>query len=381
MTPSQILDPRRPAYLPQLDGLRGYGMLIVLLAHLPRPSDSIPAALIWQAEHLFKLGDIALDSFFIMSGFLITRLLLAERLRSGRISLRQFYLRRVLRIFPVYYLTVLVVLLVWPTTLGRSASLLFYAYNIYLPFHPSAYPLEQSWSLAVEEQFYLLWPLLVIFLPPRWLGRTTLVILPLSAIAAALTFAAVMPSSLAAELIYTMLPTRMLPLALGCFLAVFEQRGRHVSLRAAGLVSALGACVLLGATMGRSAGIVPPGGFYWAMLLPGLTMLALGFVATLISPVAPNWMIAPFRAAVPRFLGQISYAVYLVHIPLLFTFGLNDAALSGGPAPVRWSLLVAALSFAIACASWLLIERPLGRLKSKLGRRAREAAASSIAVA
>ena len=373
------IDPRRPAYLPQLDGLRGYGMLLVLLAHLPRPSDSVPAALVWQAEHLLKLGDIALDAFFLMSGFLITRLLLAERLRTGRISLRQFYWRRSLRIFPIYYLTILVVTLVWPTTLDRTASLVFYAYNIYLPFHPTPYPLEQCWSLAVEEQFYLLWPLLLIVLPPRWLGRTTLVILPLAAVAAAVTFAAVAPPALGAELIYTMLPTRMLPLALGCYLAVLEQSGRRIGLRAATAASIGGTGLLLTAVAGRAAGIVPAGGWFWAMILPSISLLSLGFVTALINPATPSWVIAPFHWQAARFLGRISYAMYLVHIPLLFAFGVNDAALGGAPAPTAMSALVVALSLAIAYASQLLIEQPLARLRSRLGRRAKDAVPASTA--
>lgn len=362
-----VASPRtvHPAYLPQLDGLRGYSMLLVLLAHLPRPSDFPPAALIWRLEHGLKLADIALDGFFMMSGFLITRLLLAERRRTGRIDLKQFYFRRALRIFPIYYLAAAIVLLLWPADLGRGAALLTYTYNAYLPFHPQPYPLEQTWSLAVEEQFYLLWPLLLIALPARWLGRVTLLALPALAIASAVGGALVLPSALAAELTYTMLPTRMLPLALGCFLAVIEGEGHHLGRRTAATAAACGTGLLLLAIGGRAAGLVPAGGWVWAVILPGLSLISLGLITTLIDPATPARLLAPLRWRPARFLGRISYAMYLVHIPLLFAFGINAAALHDGPAPWRWSALVVLLSLLIATASFFLIERPLARLRHR----------------
>lgn len=354
-----------PPYLPQLDGLRGYSMLLVLLAHLPRPSDLPPAALVWQIEHGLKLADIALDGFFMMSGFLITRLLLAERRRTGRIGLRQFYFRRALRIFPIYYIAAVVVLMLWPADLGRAAALLTYTYNAYLPFHPQPYPLEQTWSLAVEEQFYLLWPLLLIALPTRWLGRVTLLAIPALAVASAVGVALVLPPALAAELSYTMLPTRMLPLALGCFLAVIEQEGRHLGRRTAAVAAACGASLLLLAIGGRAAGLVPTGGWVWAVILPGLSLVSLGLITTLIDPATPARLLAPFCWRPARFLGRISYAMYLVHIPLLFALGINAAALHDGPAPLRWSALVVLLSILIATASFFLIERPLAQLRHR----------------
>ena len=358
----------RPAYIPQLDGLRGWGMLLVILAHLPRPSDSLPLSLVWQAEHATKLADIALDAFFVMSGFLITRLLLAERRTTGRIDLPAFYYRRSLRIFPIYYLAILVVTLCWPTTLDRTAALVTYTYNLYLPFHPVPYPLEQSWSLAVEEQFYLLWPMLLILLPPRWLGRTTLVLIPAAALLAAITLAATAPPAIAAGLTYMSLPTRMLPIALGCFLAVMEEQGRTVSLRQAAASATIGAVILGAAVFGRAHGLLPPGGWYWTLILPGVTLMSFGAIVTLLSPATPRWLVFAFKLAPARFLGRISYAAYLIHVPLLFALGINDAALDGGPAPWRRSALVVVLTIALAAGSLFLIERPLSRLRSRNAR-------------
>ena len=357
----------RPAYLPHLDGLRGWGMLLIISAHLPRPSDSTILSLLWQFEHVTKLAAVGLDTFFVLSGFLITRLILAERRRTGRISLREFYIRRSLRIFPIYTIAVIVVTIGWPTTLDRTASLLTYTYNMYLPLHPTPYPLEQSWSLAVEEQFYLLWPLLVILIPVRWLGRTTLLVIPGLAIAASLIYAASLPPTLSGALIYMSLPTRMLPIALGCYLAVVEQEGRALSLGQAALIAGAGAVLVTAASLGRATGWVPAGGWYWTLASPGVTLITFSFIVTLISPVAPRWWIAVFDFDAIRYLGSISYAGYLIHVPVLFALGVNDAALDGGSASWHYSALVLILTLALATASWFLVERPLGRLKSRLG--------------
>jgi peptidoglycan/LPS O-acetylase OafA/YrhL len=216
----------------------------------------------------------------------------------------------------------------------------------------------------------MLWPLLLIRLPARWLGRTTIIVLPAIAIATTIAFALFLRPRLAAELDYTLLPTRILPLALGCFLAVIEARGRHLGLRTAAAASVAGACLLLAAVTGRAAAIIPASGWFWAIILPSISLISFGFVTALISPATPAWLLAPFRWSTARFMGRISYAMYLVHIPLLFALGINAAALDEGPAPLRGSALVVLLSFLIATTSLYLIERPLSRLKDRIGNRA-----------
>ncbi|MGI4793900.1 MAG: hypothetical protein ACRYF2_24540 [Janthinobacterium lividum] len=101
------------------------------------------------------------------------------------------------------------------------------------------------------------------------------------------------------------------------------------------------------------------------MILPGLSLISLGLITTLIDPATPARLLAPLRWGPARFLGRISYAMYLVHIPLLFALGINAAALHDGPAPLRWSALVVLLSLLIATASFFLIERPLARLRHR----------------
>ncbi len=156
-----------PEYLPQLDGLRTFAVLAVAYAHW------IPA----NYHFNLPLGLAAVEMFFVLSGFLITGILLRCReslahKEGTRLSVvNNFYLRRFLRIFPLYYLVLIIIFIlnvpsareaiVWTTT--YLSNFYFYAQGKFSPF------IGHLWSLAVEEQFYLVWPWLIIFLPNRWL--------------------------------------------------------------------------------------------------------------------------------------------------------------------------------------------------------------------
>src|SRR5262249_39709282 len=134
-------------HIPKLDGLRAISALLVMLYHFGLP---IPAGL-------------GVTCFFVISGFLITRLLLDGHERTRRVSLKDFYIRRSFRIFPAFYvywagITVWLVYrrhVIW----GQAVSSFFYVCNYYQGLHhyPST-PYSRTWSLGVEEQFYLLWP-------------------------------------------------------------------------------------------------------------------------------------------------------------------------------------------------------------------------------
>jgi peptidoglycan/LPS O-acetylase OafA/YrhL len=153
--------------IPYLDGLRGYSILCVVILHLFSPLTHLPAWLL-PARLLFGNGQLGVNIFFAISGFLITSLLLREREQTGDISLRAFYQRRVARILPAAYLYVLVVGLL--TALGYlqigwgdlvAAGLFTWNYGSLLHLFsglPQLDVLNHFWSLSLEEQFYLLWP-------------------------------------------------------------------------------------------------------------------------------------------------------------------------------------------------------------------------------
>lgn len=160
------------AFRPDIEGLRGIAVLLVVLFHCGLSG--------------FSGGFIGVDVFFVLSGFLITRLLVSEVQKTSTLSLLEFYARRVRRLLPAFALTLVATLLVgailmtplelnWTGSAGRAAAL--YGSNIFFDKNAGDYfsrdvqsnPLLHTWSLAVEEQFYLFWPLLIL-LTFRWWG-------------------------------------------------------------------------------------------------------------------------------------------------------------------------------------------------------------------
>ncbi len=145
----------QPARIPSLDGIRALAIFCVLLAHLSH-SPGFP----FQAWFLSDYGDFGVRVFFVISGYLITRLLLEEREESGTINLFNFYARRTVRIFPAAYVFMAFALIIYWNTLSRInvVTALTYTQN----FSPKPqWVLGHLWSLSVEEQFYVLWPFLL----------------------------------------------------------------------------------------------------------------------------------------------------------------------------------------------------------------------------
>jgi peptidoglycan/LPS O-acetylase OafA/YrhL len=144
--------------IPSLDGLRAFSICLVLIAHV-----SLQDAVLRQyVEHV---GNYGVRIFFVISGFLITGLLLKERRNTGRISLKNFYLRRTLRIFPAFYVYVLTVLMLsWAGIVVLMPGDLLHTFTYTMNYHMDrSWWLNHVWSLSVEEQFYVLWPTVLVF--------------------------------------------------------------------------------------------------------------------------------------------------------------------------------------------------------------------------
>ncbi len=146
--------------IPSLDGMRAVSIVLVLFSHL-LGTRGFPVT----ATPLLDLGDLGVRIFFVLSGFLITGLLLKEWDRTAKIDLRAFYIRRTLRIFPAFYVYLAVLALAGPISLRDGDLLRAATYTInYSTTHD--WLVGHAWSLAVEEQFYLTWPLLLLWLTP-----------------------------------------------------------------------------------------------------------------------------------------------------------------------------------------------------------------------
>jgi peptidoglycan/LPS O-acetylase OafA/YrhL len=171
-------------YFPNLDGLRFLAFFSVFLFHsFYTPDPRIAASSVYQVPYrLTRDGDLGVNFFFVLSGFLITYLLLGEKKLTGRVAIGAFYMRRILRIWPLYFVVVFIGFVVFPwvkTHLGQTALyetaqpwyFFLFLVNFNNLYHGCQTPtLTLLWSVSVEEQFYLVWPLLVAAVPTRRLG-------------------------------------------------------------------------------------------------------------------------------------------------------------------------------------------------------------------
>jgi peptidoglycan/LPS O-acetylase OafA/YrhL len=333
-------------YRPDIDGLRAIAVLAVLVYH------AFPSAL--------PGGFVGVDVFFVISGYLISRHIL-EELATSSFSIRGFYVRRVRRIFPALILVLSACLgfgwlMLTPgeyERLGRHefAGALFLA-NI-LSWREAGYfdtaadtkPLLHLWSLGIEEQFYIVWPLLLALLwrVRRWLGWSMAGLIGLSL---ALSLYTVRHDPVAD--FYSPL-TRFWELAIGAVLAwlAHQQRAQALMAPQATRLSWLGLALLVVALLFIDSSDAFPGA--WALLPTlGAALLIQAGPAAL-----PNQILLVWRPMV--WIGLISYPLYLWHWPLL-----TYARILAGETPaihVRWMLLV--LSFLLAWLTWRYVERPL----------------------
>jgi peptidoglycan/LPS O-acetylase OafA/YrhL len=366
--------------IPELDGLRGLAILLVLLCHYVGGAASRPLGF-WAHRFLagFSAGWSGVDLFFVLSGFLIGGILLDSR-NSPR-YFRTFYLRRVHRILPIYYLwTVLFVIVVlallafspgWLQVSSRDLLQvpiqLFFLRNIFAGSMP---PLTLAWfvvtwSLAVEEQFYLVAPPLI-----RFLSRRSLITVLVGAISLAPLLRYLLirywqwpPGGLA--LAFFLMPPRSDALAWGILLAVAWRRPEfHNFLRQhprlcqiAFLTFLIGAATLLpwlNRPMGMVTGVL------------GLTWLAAMYCSLLLLVLSQTdgWIAGAFRWRGLRWLGGVSYCVYLLHHTLDIL--AHRVLLHAVPQiydvrGVLVSLLALGLTLGLASLSWRFFERPLIR--------------------
>jgi peptidoglycan/LPS O-acetylase OafA/YrhL len=362
---------KRLEKFPAFDGFRGIGVVVVVFTHCPQVLEGSAYNAIWYVNQLSRVGYIALDIFFVISGFFITRLLLRERAKTGRISFKDFYMRRALRIFPVYYLTIFACYFIFRLGPADTLSLLSYTFNFYHPLHAAPNPLEHTWSLSVEEQFYFFWPLLILIVAPGWLNVVTGRVIPLLAVASGLLMAVLLINTdprEAGDVVYMSLFTRMLSLSLGGWLALREFENRPlrgwpcVALVIAALV------LLVIDRKGRDLGIISSQPVYWTLALVAYSMVSVSFVATLVFDrgIIQRTLTAILSIRLFRGVGHLSYAMYVFHLPVLFYLGLNDAATDGAKVPIMHVVLAFGITIGLSILSYYLLENPMAKLKQNL---------------
>ena len=346
--------------MPQLDGLRAIAVSAVVLHHFGLDY--------FSTEHGYA-ARAGVKLFFVLSGFLITGILLAARdgvtaSRSSRSeALKNFYVRRVLRIFPVYYLSVLV-LIVLDIGPARELALWLLTHTLNLKMAVQGWyeiAFVHFWSLNVEEQFYLVWPWVVLLLPRRWLVPAALAMIavtPLSNLVYVLSGHSVGTSVGTYVGTWSCLDS----LGMGALVAMLRQRGSVLTSPHSRL--AIG-CALLGAVAtvwcyirgGDSAILVESTA--QAMVFAWLILKAADGFSGLLGAVLQWKPIA--------YIGKISYGVYVYHpaVPGALSYLLVDTAAANLNASWLGATLAAAVTVIVSSLSWFLIEKPISGLKER----------------
>jgi peptidoglycan/LPS O-acetylase OafA/YrhL len=319
-----------PAHVPALDGIRGLGIVLVMLFHL----NQLPAhtRFDWGFVTLIELGWVGVDLFFVLSGFLITGILLDEK--GSAHYFRNFYARRVLRIFPLYYSILAASLFALPHLLPPDKALRFGSiagdepyYWLYLSNfaiaragQPRHGVLDVTWSLAIEEQFYLAWPVVVLLCTRAALKRIAVGLIGLSLI---VRIGLRLTTDLNAFSIYVLTPCHLDAIAMGALIALLAREPRGLAplarpARIGGLIvgaAALSVALIEAALRPSDFGT----GFSPIFNTFGFTLIAVTFGALLISVLtaAPESALSRvFTSGFLRAFGKYSYGLYLIHLPL-----------------------------------------------------------------
>lgn len=367
--------PFKTGYLPALDGLRAIAILLVI-PHNTSVLNSTAAGLAYLVSLLSNVGWIGVQLFFALSGFLITGNLLDTR-QAGNYY-RMFFARRVLRIFPLYYGTLIVMLILVPMlfsmpdsftkTLQYQPWLWLFLSNWVEPFGHAVEPFPHFWSLAIEEQFYLIWPFVVHrHTSKQVFSVSCAVIIAALAIRIGMIWGGANSGSL-----YMFTTSRMDALAAGAALAAALRTpgmSRWLIERANSMAMFAVVLLLLGALT------------TYAYELEGLltrsygySILAIGFAliiaaaairpAGIFSSVWKLLSLAPLRR-----VGRYSYAMYIFHLPLHIYIGTKllhrfTTQVTNGIALIYMACLIVT-TFLLSAASYHLIEKRFLALKSR----------------
>jgi peptidoglycan/LPS O-acetylase OafA/YrhL len=361
---------RQIGYQPGFDGIRATGALFAVTAHASMIV--LPDAGQAGLPELLPGTFVFMDAFFVLSGFLITALLLKEQQRTGGISLVAFYRRRALRLLPALWLLLIAhyiyaSIVNYDMQLERETawSVSIFTLNFRMDNILTArvsQGLTQLWSLSLEEQFYLVWPLIVIFLLPLRRQLRTIVIVLVSA----MVFIAVRRYFMWADgadwmRLYTHTDTRADSLLLGGLLAYLWVHNKTPTkhLPKAAWVAA--------AFIGWGVWHLSVDGDFANR--GGYNLLALSWAVILLAALDGRWLLCRVIGSRPfLWLGGLSYGLYLWHVPIQFGVARHAQALP----PLGRFALATALTFAVVLFSWTFVEQPLIKYKNRLeGKRAR----------
>jgi peptidoglycan/LPS O-acetylase OafA/YrhL len=336
--------------VPSLDGLRAVAVALVWVSHLNNSNDAIAA-----------IGPIGVRIFFVVSGFIITKLLIDERHATGRVSLKAFYLRRTYRIFPACYAYVAFILLLAAAGIAKGlhprdvALALTYTTNYAAGVH---WALEHLWSLAVEEQFYLIWPFVFVMLPERGARRVLLAVVALAPLSRVASYVYMGENWNVDHMFHTVADS----LATGCLIGLGIdgwRRARAYRALPSGVIYVwLAVAIAVAGAYQQSHRL--------AYYVAGLSILNLSIALFIVRVTEASDVVA--AALNCRFMtgvGLISYSLYLWQQPFLYPFQ-NPSFLQRKPINILCAIVA-------ALASYSMVEKPVRRWGTRMARSRRPA--------
>ncbi len=362
--------------IPGLDGLRAIAFLLVFALH---------------TDYL-QIGWVGVSLFFVLSGFLITGILLdMKKSLSSKDYFIKFYGRRFLRIFPLYYfyLLIIVLLTAWLTSIPYRPNYMrivsdqiwyavFYVYDFFFgtaTFQHSRF-LDHFWSLSVEEQFYVFWPLLILLVPEKWLKKLFISFIVLGP-AFRLAFFFIHTSGVFRFLadtpslaVYPLPFSHMDAFAFGAYISRFSiPRARQQFFLLLGLIPVVGFLSQYVAT--GSIGAISA--FGYPLLLPdayqfiwGYSLLNYFFAVIIYGVAQEKWFIRFLEGRALRYLGKISYGLYVYHFPIVWFSGrIADFGISPPWLQPLTALIALLATVLVASLSFYLMERPIIHLKDR----------------
>jgi len=348
------LTPEGQTHHVQLDAIRALAVTLVMIDHY------FP-----EIERWMEVGSVGVRVFFVISGFLITGILLRARddaetdhLSKAKV-MRNFYMRRFLRIFPLFYAVLIgTELLRFPPVRASFWWHATYLSNFFFFRRGSAFDsVTPLWSLTVEEQFYLIWPWLILYLPRRWI----LPVILLGIGIAPVFRSAIMWSGRNAWQAAVLTPACLDTLGLGALLAVISQPNyRQLKANVLPIALWLGLVIFIASSIGyvlhpSDWWIVPLGSSIglWGMVL--IDRAYIGFTAF------PGWL---FSTAPLTYLGIISYGMYMMH-DFIGGFARRVLRFAGFHSPSEFTIAICMflVTIAFASASWQFFEKPINRMK------------------
>ncbi|NDG66927.1 MAG: acyltransferase [Actinobacteria bacterium] len=353
---------RRLTHNGALDGLRGVAVLLVLMRH---SFELVPGGFgpQWLDDFLHG-GYFGVDIFFVLSGFLITSLLLDERESSGAVRMRSFYGRRALRLMPalVVMLGVVSIVLVldgstWSSLWPTVRSSLFYYQNWHSVWDEKhlAVDFGHLWSLSIEEQFYIVWPVVLLAIVALWKRQSVRVAaLALGVLWVVWYRIQVWNSGVGWAYVFVRTDTRIDALLVGCLVAFLFQ-WQVVRERALHIAAWCGLAVVV-ATVARTN---PLQAYVYK---GGLTLGAIGVGCVVLAIADGSWRGARLFDVKPlRIVGKVSYGLYLWHFPI-FRLVMRHGETWNAGVRVLVGLVLAGV---VTALSWYVVERPALKLKAK----------------